>query len=282
MSGGIFDDIFGTDGEQQSPESSSPPSNNCTGILTDNNCSGTDAVLQVSSLQVDTHAQDGEIVRSPAFLKRETSLINLTIQNFDWGNTDKYGIPLGRRLAWVMIHFPSLRTYDGSAVADLINAITEEYAAAGEEVQDQFEVEFDAMRSKVPTFSTPQFAELVKAAVDSHPLLPVLTSGGQSRPTFTRAVNAVYRWQELQGWGKNVAIPAGVLKTVLGHEDDDYANVILRRMVQVHFLELIAAGGPKAVKRQKLLGERVNPRMPSTYQFIGRVVDGVIVPATTF
>jgi hypothetical protein len=52
----------------------------------------------------------------------------------------------------------------------------------------------------------------------------------------------------------------------------------LEKMVRLGFLRLIARGGPAAVKRTKILGEEVNPRMRSIYRFIGRVVNGVIVP----
>ena len=73
-----------------------------------------------------------------------------------------------------------------------------------------------------------------------------------------------------------MGIPARALASILGHKDQEYANLALGKMVDQGFLRLVARGGPAAVKRAKLLGERVNPRMPSIYRFIGRVVNGVI------
>lgn len=266
MNGGIFGifDIFEPDevkqdGEQQSTVSTSESSSVvCSDLRSSVECSQNRNTLQ--NLRTKEHRTENPILRSPSFREKEDSLIEETVNGFDWDCNHERKTPAFVRLAYTLIAFPSLREMDCSAVAALVAGMT----AAGDDLLETFEMKFERLQEKLPTFYNPEFVALVRAAVDSGELAVCDPSRKTATSTFTRSVNALYQWQELQGWDQDIGVPCRGLASVLSHEQPDHANLMLTRMVKLGFLRLVTKGSRGG--------------KPSTYRFIGRVVDGVIVP----
>ena len=71
-------------------------------------------------------------------------------------------------------------------------------------MQEQFEMEFDRLKVNVPTFSTPTFAELVKAAIEAE-MLPVHEPKryNQDRTSSVRSMRCIAgkSCKETRTWG---------------------------------------------------------------------------------
>jgi hypothetical protein len=114
-----------------------------------------------------------QVVRSLLFWERESSLIDQTIHLFDWNKGEKRKMPPFVKLAYTLIAFPSLRELDCVAVGDRVD-LTAPWD--DEATREDFEVKFERLQEKLPTLYTPEFIELVRAAVETRQSLVVVTS----------------------------------------------------------------------------------------------------------
>jgi hypothetical protein len=206
------------------------------------------------------------VVRSLSFLERENSLIDGTILGFDWKDRflGERKTPDLVRIAYTLILYPSLRELEGSAVAGRITDIAD--VAWGEYEMGEFALKFEALQESLPTFCSLEISDLVRAAIETA-LLPVHTDTRHaSANTFVRAINALYHWQTIQGWDRDIAVPCRALARALGHENHDYAHLLLKKAADDHFMRLVSKGGRGIGKK------------PSLYRFTGRLENGTIEP----
>jgi hypothetical protein len=195
-----------------------------------------------------------------SFQEVERQLVEEEIRSAGLEGCEMHTNPPGyRTAAFTFISFPSLRVLDGASLVDRV------YEVLGVDLDDEvcegLQAEFDRLKCKVPRLYSPEFVNLVKTALKCEECLVVRKSRPDSRvtPLFVRAVNALYRWAQLQG-DNEVAIPCRSFAEVLGHRDHVLANSLLQNAVRQGFLKISRPGV-----------QRVGGK-PTRFHFIGEVI----------
>jgi len=163
---------------------------------------------------------------------------------------------------------PSIRKTDAATVADWIGAVIELDEVNREIFESEVHRLQEAHRTKkeLPRFMGCEIAEYVKIRVAEEPLNVQVDRQHEKR--FAFVINCLYRWQEITGTNEDMVVSNRILASALEASPDDkvnraYANAVLHKAVRLGFIVVRHKGGQRSA---------------STYRFIGRVVDGVIVP----
>jgi hypothetical protein len=205
--------------------------------------------------------------QSPKFDLAEDALIEEAVEAKAGIIHDEQLDPPGYVIAaHTLLAFPSLRNdKDGSALARALSPVLDRNTDDGEELFTLLESVFNRLRRQIPMrkqFSH-EFVDLVRVKILSDPPLPVRFEDRLGRRRLPLAVNALYRWAQIQG-DAEIAVPRRAFAAVLDVRDDVYARALLEIATKARFVELVTQG---ALKK------------PNIYRWIGRVIDGEILPA---
>jgi hypothetical protein len=275
---GIFGDIFEDDGGEQSP-----PEENCHSASITSDChsalfttpqdEGCHSALFASPSKYSRRTEEQKNRRENTLLDgrmpfSEASALDVITRRIYDDDEKKSTVPKPVRLAYAVMILPSIRKTDAGTVSEWVETVIQldEIHRAIFESELQRLQEVHRTKKELPRFMGCEVAEYVKIQVAENPLNVQVARRHEKR--FAYAINCLFRWQEITGEKEDMVISNRVLASTLEASSDDkinraYANAVLHKAISLGFIVLKHKGGMGSA---------------STYRFIGRVVDGVIVP----